>query len=100
MILVLFLSTLTPEAGDDYEQMAEEMLSTAKDMPGFVDFKTFQAADGERVSIIRWQDRETLAQWRKHPRHLIAQQQGRAKWYQYFRIEVAEVIRQSSYDRA
>ena len=99
MILVLFRSRLTPEAGADYEQMADEMLSTAKDMPGFVDFKTFQAADGERVSIIRWQDQETLAQWRSHPRHRIAQQQGRAKWYQYFRIEVAEVIRQSAFDR-
>jgi heme-degrading monooxygenase HmoA len=99
MIVVLFRSRLTPEAGEDYEQMADEMLATAKDMPGFVDFKTFQAADGERVSIIRWQDLETLAQWRSHPRHRVAQQQGRAKWYQYFRIEVAEIIRESAFDR-
>jgi len=100
MIVILFLSRLTPDAGDDYAQMAGEMLSTAKDMPGFIDFKTFQAADGERLSIVRWHDQQTLAQWRSHPRHLIAQQQGRAKWYQYFRIEVAEVIRESAFDRA
>ena len=60
------------------------MLATAKEMPGFVEFKSFKADDGERVSLVYWQDHETMAAWRKHPRHRIAQGHGRAKWYQEF----------------
>lgn len=99
MIIVLFRSRLTAEAGEDYEQMAGEMLATACEMPGFIDFKTFQAADDERLSVIRWKDDETLKQWRSHPRHRVAQRNGRTKWYQYFQIEVAEVVRHSAFDR-
>jgi heme-degrading monooxygenase HmoA len=97
MIVVLFRSRLTPEAGADYSQMAEEMLSTAKTMPGYVDFKSFKADDGERISIVWWQDEETMAAWRTHARHLIAQRLGRDKWYACYKIEVAEVLRASAF---
>jgi len=99
MVVVLFRSRLTAIAGDDYSQMAAEMLSTAQHMPGFIDFKSFRADDGERISVIWWQDQETLAAWRNHTRHLIAQQAGRSKWYEYYKIEVAEVVRQATFLR-
>jgi len=99
MVVVLFRSRLVPEAGDDYSRMAEEMLATAKTMPGFVDFKSYQAEDGERISVVWWQDHETMAAWRAHPRHQIAQQAGREKWYQMFKIEVAEVVRSGAFER-
>jgi heme-degrading monooxygenase HmoA len=99
MIVVIFRSRLTTDAGDDYTQMAAEMLATASDMPGFVDFKSFKAEDGERLSIVRWQDQETMAAWRNHPRHRVAQQAGRSKWYESYRIEIAEVMREGVFGR-
>ncbi len=99
MIVVLFRSRLTALAGADYSEMAAEMLETAKTMPGFVDFKTFKADDGERVSIVWWQDEETMAAWRTHARHRVAQKSGREKWYEYYKIEVAEVLRASAFER-
>ena len=99
MVIVVFRSRLTAEAGDDYSEMAAEMLATAKEMPGFVEFKSFQADDGERVSLVYWQDHETMAAWRNHPRHRIAQGQGRSKWYATFRLEVADVVRETKFER-
>jgi heme-degrading monooxygenase HmoA len=99
MVVVVFRSRLTPEAGDDYSEMAAEMLSTAKEMPGFIEFKSFKADDGERLSLVYWQDHETMAGWRNHPRHRIAQSTGRAKWYAYFRLEVADIVRESNFER-
>jgi heme-degrading monooxygenase HmoA len=75
------------------------MLATAREMPGFVDIKAFKADDGERLTLVRWQDHETLAAWRNHPRHRVAQQNGRSKWYESYRVEIAEVVRESSFDR-
>jgi heme-degrading monooxygenase HmoA len=101
MVVVLFRSRLTAEAGDDgYPEMAAEMLATAKEMPGFVEFKSFKAEDGERMSVVWWQDEETMAAWRSHPRHRVAQQNGRAKWYESYRIEVAQVVRENSFTTA
>ena len=97
--MVVFRSRLSAEAGDDYSGMAAEMLATAKGMPGFVEFKSFKADDGERVSLVYWQDHETMAAWRAHPRHRIAQSSGRSKWYASYRIEVADVVRENIFER-
>jgi heme-degrading monooxygenase HmoA len=99
MVVVVFRSRLSAEAGEDYSAMAEEMLATAKLMPGFVEFKSFKAEDGERVSLVYWQDHETMAAWRAHPRHRVAQSSGRAKWYASYRIEVADVVRANTFDQ-
>jgi heme-degrading monooxygenase HmoA len=99
MIVVLFRSRLSAEAGDDYSEMAAEMLETAKPMPGFVDFKSFKAEDGERISIVWWRDEETMTAWRTHARHLVAQKSGREKWYESYKIEVAEVLRANAFER-
>jgi heme-degrading monooxygenase HmoA len=39
----------------------------------------FTAEDGERLTVVWWQDEETLKQWRNHVWHLVAQRVGRAK---------------------
>lgn len=100
MIVILFRSKLTETAMETgYQDMAMEMLNRAKTMPGFIDFKSFKADDGERLSVIRWKDAETLRGWKEDARHLVAQNTGRSKWYEYYKIEVAEVLRESIFDR-
>jgi heme-degrading monooxygenase HmoA len=99
MVLILFRSKLTDAASDDYSDMVQEMLARARQMPGFIDFKHFKADDGERVSVIHWEDHETLAAWRNDLRHRVAQNAGREKWYEYYKIEVADVVRESTFDR-
>ena len=82
-----------------YKDMAAEMLATAKAMPGFIDFKQFTAEDGERLTIVRWQDEETLRGWRQHERHRVAQRLGREQWYAEYHIEVAEIVRDRAWMR-
>ena len=99
MVIVLFRSHLNANAGDDYARMAEEMVATAKSMPGFVDFKSYEAEDGERLAVVRWADQETMAAWRAHSRHREAQRLGREKWYDWYQIDVAETVRGGSFER-
>ena len=94
MILVLFRSKLV-DAPEGYAEMAAEMEDLAKTMPGFIDVKGYLAEDGERLTVVRWQDEETLRQWREQVRHRVAQRTGREKWYQYYKMEVAELVRES-----
>ena len=100
MVIVLFRSRLTDTAHEEgYPDMAVEMLERAKTMPGFVDFRSYKADDGERLSVVWWRDEETLARWREDVRHLVAQRLGREKWYESYSIEVAHVVRSRAFDR-
>jgi heme-degrading monooxygenase HmoA len=93
MIVILFRSRLRDDAGPGYSEMADEMLASARQMPGFVDFRHYTAGDGERLSIVWWEDEATLTAWREHERHRLAQRLGREQWYSEYTIEVAEVKR-------
>ena len=100
MIVVLFRSKLVPTASTDgYDEMAQEMDDLARTMPGFIDVKSFTAEDGERLTVVWWQDEETLRAWREQARHRVAQRTGRERWYEYYKMDVAEVIRNRNFER-
>jgi len=98
MVVVLFRSKLV-EKPEGYDEMAEEMENLARSMPGFVDVKSYHAEDGERLTIVWWENQETLAQWREHARHRVAQNTGRERWYAYYKMDVAEVVRVRNFER-
>jgi heme-degrading monooxygenase HmoA len=97
MVVILFRSKLTAEAGDEYARMAAEMDARARTFDGFIDVKAFTAEDGERLTLVWWRDEESLAVWREDARHRMAQQTGRARWYEYYKMDVARIIRQKEF---
>jgi heme-degrading monooxygenase HmoA len=99
VIITLFRSRLTSQAGDDYSAMAAEMLERARTYPGFIGMKEFKAEDGERLTVEWWENDELQAAWRRDERHVVAQKFGRERWYDYYHIEVAEVIRKQQFTR-
>ena len=99
MLIILFRSRLTSAAEADYEAMSAEMEEYVKTRPGFLDVKAFTAADGERLTVVWWRDRESLRMWQEDLRHVAAKKAGRRDWYQYYKIEVAEVFRENNFER-
>jgi heme-degrading monooxygenase HmoA len=99
MMIIVFRSRLTTEAGTDYAETADAMLARARSMPGFVEFKQFHADDGERLSLIRWESSETLRAWAEDAEHVEAQRRGRERWYAAYAIDIAEVVRTSRFAR-
>lgn len=99
MMVILFRSKLTDVAGDDYTAMSAAMDAHARTFPGFVDVKSFKAEDGERLTVVWWQDAQTLQAWASDAKHRFAQQRGREQWYRYYRMDVAEIVRVSNFDR-
>jgi heme-degrading monooxygenase HmoA len=96
MLVILFRSRLKEQV-DGYEAMAAEMLELGRGMPGFIDFKSFHAEDGEQLSVAWWENEETLAAWRNHPRHQLAQRLAREQWYEYFKVAVAHIVRRTGF---
>jgi len=99
VLVILFRSKLTPEAGEDYNAMSDELHSLVRENPGFVDVKHFKAEDGERLTVVWFKDKDSLRAWRQLPRHREAQMTGRGKWYEYYKMEVATIERVTEFEK-
>jgi heme-degrading monooxygenase HmoA len=98
MTVVVFRSRIRPDASGEFLDLAEQMLSLAKEMPGFVSYKVYTSPDGERVSIHEWESPEFLRAWREHPEHRRVQALGRERYYQEYTSYVCEAPRESRFE--
>ena len=99
MVVILFRSKLTEAAGQEYAETNAQLEEYVKTKSGFIAAKSFKAEDGERLTLVWWKDRETLEQWRNDLRHIAEKARGRQNWYEYYKLEVAEVYRESQFER-
>jgi heme-degrading monooxygenase HmoA len=90
-VVTVFRNRLRADAADEYGALSPHILELARSMPGFVDAKTFSAADGERVTVVTFADRPSHDAWRDHPEHRDAQRRGIAEFYADYSIQVADV---------
>jgi len=80
----------------ELDALGGRMYEIASGMAGFMSYKDFAAADGECVSIVEFEDAESLAAWRNHPEHLQAQREGRERFFESYHIQVCVVQREYS----
>ena len=99
MIVTVFRSRLLPGVREEYVALAERMNNLAATMPGYISHKGFFADDGERVTIVEFESRETLQAWRLHPEHVAAQRQGSLRFYSEYQVTTCEVLHQSAFTR-
>jgi heme-degrading monooxygenase HmoA len=93
MVVVVFRSRVREGVGEALSQVGQRMYELASSMPGFISYKDFVAEDGENVAIVEFESLETLAAWREHPEHKIAQQQGRDLFFSEYHIQVCTPVR-------
>ena len=72
--------------------MSAEMWKAVREEPGYLGVDT---AHGITVSYFR--DLEAIQHWKGHARHQLAQEQGRARWYEWYHVHIAKVERRYSF---
>lgn len=87
---VIFSSKRT-DGDRDYEATAERMVELARGMPGFLGIESVRGADGFGITVSYWRDEASIAAWRQHGEHAIAQERGRREWYVHYDIRIARV---------
>ncbi|MDE2578959.1 MAG: antibiotic biosynthesis monooxygenase [Hyphomicrobiales bacterium] len=95
MIVTVFRSRLKDGARAEYDPLAAQMSALARAMPGYIAHKVFTAEDGERVTIVEFEDEETQRAWAMHPDHRAAQAKGRRDFYAEYSLQICEVKRVS-----
>ena len=93
---VIFTSTQTSDTAG-YGAMADAMFALAAQQPGFLGIES--ARDSIGITVSYWESLEAIAAWKQNSSHLIAQQRGRAQWYQDFKTRVCKVERDYAFNR-
>jgi heme-degrading monooxygenase HmoA len=89
-VVTVFRSRLRADAAPGYVETSAELLDIARQSPGFVDYKTFKAEDGEQLTLVTFDGPDSQLAWRQDERHRAAQQRGRDVWYAEYSIQVAD----------
>ena len=71
-IIVVFRSRLRDGALPLKEELNETVAAAAPSHPGLLSWKSFDAPDGERVTIVEFVDEEAYRAWVREPAHVAA----------------------------
>jgi heme-degrading monooxygenase HmoA len=82
-----------------YSEVAAELEARAAAASGYVEFKEFVAADGERLALVTFASAEHEGAWRDDAVHRLAQQEGRDAFYAEYDVAVCEVQRRRRWTR-
>ncbi|MDM3871603.1 antibiotic biosynthesis monooxygenase [Porticoccus sp. W117] len=90
---VIFTATPTAAGkGDQYSRTAERMRQLAEQQPGYIGMES--ACEGEtEITISYWQSLDAIKNWKANSEHMEAQQLGRERWYERYKVEVVKVER-------
>lgn len=88
--VVIFTSTLRPEAQAEYEALAKKMADLAQAQPGFVRMESVRSG-GVGITVSYWDSLAAVQKWKWHEEHQAAQKSGRLKFYKSFQVTVANI---------
>lgn len=94
---VIFTSIRTDADAEGYALASERMMELAVTAPGFLGVESARSAIGITVSY--WRDEESITAWKRHAEHILAQDQGRKRWYDGYRIKIARVEREYGFEQ-
>jgi heme-degrading monooxygenase HmoA len=96
---VIFTSVRSAEDADGYAEMAERMERLAAEQPGFLGVESVRGPDGTGITVAYWDSLEAIHRWGRHAEHRLAQELGRRRWYECFRLRVCRVEEDRFFER-
>lgn len=99
-IAVIFIARRTARDDAGYARAAHAMVALAAAQPGYAGIESVRGDDGVGITISYWTDEAAAAAWRDHPEHARIREAGRARWYEWYAVQVARVERGYDWRRA
>lgn len=93
MALTVFRARLKDDGRDAYFALAPKLGELARSMPGYKSHKVFVAEDGERFTLVEFEDTASQQAWSQHLDHLAATREGRQSFYAEYHLQICGVAR-------
>jgi heme-degrading monooxygenase HmoA len=91
MYAVIFRAT-TNELDQAYFDTAKRMRELALSQYNCIEFTAVTEGSNE-IAISYWKNLEEIQKWKENGEHIVAQEQGKTKWYENYRVEIVEIIK-------
>lgn len=91
MYVVIFRAKIR-RLDDEYAKVAARMRELALGEFGCLEFFSVTQGDDE-LALSYWPDEASIRAWKSHAEHVLAQELGRERWYESYRVQVAEITR-------
>ena len=92
-VAVIFRSKRNDADAPGYGAAADAMVKAAEAFPGYVGIWSARGEDGVGVTVSYWKDQAAAQAWKADAAHAAIREQGRARWYDWYELVVAEVTR-------
>lgn len=97
---VIFVSARTRGDAEGYAAAAAMMEEQVVLQPGYCGSHSARGPDGVGITVSYWKDDAAARAWRAHAEHGAVRAQGRARWYDWYKIIVATVTREHGWTGA
>lgn len=98
MIAVVFISQRT-SVDDNYGEINDQLEKLAEGLPGFIKVNSVREASGYGISISYWKSMEDARNWKQIPEHKVAQQAGKDKWYEWYEVQICEMVKSYRFEK-
>ncbi|HSX55459.1 MAG TPA: antibiotic biosynthesis monooxygenase [Sphingomonas sp.] len=92
-VAVIFVSQRTDEDAGGYAEAAGAMAVLAAAQPGYAGVESVRDTGGLGITVSYWADDASARAWRDNPEHARIRDLGRARWYDWYVLEVTRVER-------
>lgn len=92
-IAVIFISQLVKPFPEIYPKVADKISKLAMEQQGYIDEQSSRDENGFGVSVSFWETIDDAAKWKENSIHQNIQERGKNEWYEWYRVEIAEVTR-------
>ncbi len=97
MYVVIFRAS-TRDLDAEYSVVAQRMRELALSQFGCLDFVAVTEG-AQEIALSYWPDEASIRAWKAHSDHVLAQELGRAKWYESYLVQIAEIKRSYQHPR-
>ncbi|MFE9603842.1 antibiotic biosynthesis monooxygenase family protein [Streptomyces hokutonensis] len=92
-------TTVRTQDQSDYSETSAHLEELVKNVPGYLGMDHAQTPGGLGITVSYFRDADALKEWRTDVEHRVAQNRGRAEWYQTYTLHVAKVERSRGFVR-
>jgi len=90
--IVSFIS-LKPQSAEGYVEAAEQMIRAVQSQPGFVAAYSAREPSGVGITNSYWTSLDAISAWKSDKDHRTIQEKGKKNWYQWYQVQVSEIVR-------
>lgn len=98
-VAVIFVSQRSAADPEGYAAAAEAMDRAASAFPGYLGVHSARGEDGVGITVSYWESDAAARAWKLDAAHTAIREQGRAGWYDWYELIVAEVGRSYGWRR-